>query len=80
MRKVLNCAQTMAALHVSRATVRDMLAKGELQGFRRGKIVRVTAESVERLLNGVGTELSPEFSGGTAERRVTSPPLAKRSS
>lgn len=52
MQATLNCLEVMRKLRVSRRTVRDMLAAGELRGFRRGKVFRVTRDSVERLLDG----------------------------
>ena len=64
----LNCLEVMRALRVSRQTVRDMLAAGELRGFRRGKVFRVTRLSVEQLLDGVSTGVST----GVSDRATTS--------
>ncbi len=50
MKSTLNCAEVMRLLRISRSTVREMLACGELRGFERGKIIRIDRRSVDRLL------------------------------
>ena len=46
----LNAAETMRWLRITRETLAAMLASGELRGFRRGRIIRVSRQSVEELL------------------------------
>ena len=52
MSSTMNCVEVMKALRVSRGTVKTMLDHGELRGFRRGNVIRIARESVERLLDG----------------------------
>ncbi len=51
-KETLNAKETMRFLRISRKTLRDMLARGELAGFKRGRIVRVDPRSVDELLRG----------------------------
>lgn len=50
MTQILNASETMKLLRISRETLAAMLASGELRGFVRGKVIRVSRESVEELL------------------------------
>ena len=52
VRQMMNARETMLALRISRATVRAMLAAGRLRGFRQGKVIRISRQSVEDLLGG----------------------------
>ncbi len=52
LKETLNARETMQLLRISRATLRVMLASGELRGFERGKVIRVDRRSVEELLRG----------------------------
>jgi hypothetical protein len=56
MTQMMTCVEVMRALRLSRATVKRMLDRGELLGFRRrgvggGTVIRISRESV-RLLQG----------------------------
>ena len=46
----LNATETLRWLRITRETRAAMLAFGELRGFQRGKIIRVSRQSVEELL------------------------------
>jgi excisionase family DNA binding protein len=46
---LLTSSEVARILRVSRPTVRGMLQRRELEGFLCGRILRVTADSVERL-------------------------------
>ena len=48
--KMLTATEVSTILRVSRDTVRRMIERGDLAGFQRGKITRVTLESVEELV------------------------------
>lgn len=54
--QVLMIAETAKAIRVDPRTVRKLLRSGRLQGFEAGKVVRVTADSVERLMRGESAE------------------------
>jgi len=56
MDSTMNCAEVMRMLRLSRDTVKEMLDRGELRGFRRGNVIRIERRSVERLLRGGGAE------------------------
>ena len=56
---MLNARETMMLLRISRGTLRAMLASGELHGFERGKVIRVSRQSIEDLL-GVERLIVPE--------------------
>ncbi len=60
MKDVLSLAEVCRALRVGRRTAATMLARGELKGFRRGRIVRISRASVQRLLDGKGSEAPGE--------------------
>jgi excisionase family DNA binding protein len=47
---LLTSRETCEALRVAPETVRAMLRRGDLEGFRVGRVTRVARESVERLL------------------------------
>ena len=49
--ELLTTAEVGGLLRVSQETVRAMLARGDLEGFKAGRVVRVRKDSVERLLN-----------------------------
>lgn len=74
MSQTMNCAEVMRALRVSRKTVKRMLATGELVGFSRDHLIRVTSYSVQRLLSG-----SPRDACEAAEQDLSSD-MASRSS
>ena len=42
-------------LRVSRETVRAMLVRGDLKGFSRGRVTRITLESVQALVGASGS-------------------------
>lgn len=65
MSETLNATETMTLLRISRATLRAMLAAGELRGFERGKVIRVDRRSVEALL------------GRTREREQVTPAVVQ---
>ncbi len=48
----LTSSEVGRVLSVSRDTVRAMLDRGELSGFRCGRVVRLRRDSVERLVGG----------------------------
>jgi excisionase family DNA binding protein len=50
MGSTMNCAEVMRTLRLSRETVKEMLDRGELRGFRRGNVIRIARRSVDRLL------------------------------
>lgn len=72
MSSTMNCVEVMKALRCSRSTVKAMLDRGELRGFRRGNLIRIVRASVERLLDGPATpgEVRSEKSSasGSVER------------
>ena len=65
MKEVLSAIEVAKRLRVGRKTVVEMIQGGQLKGFKRGRLIRVTAESVRRLLD--GAEKTPEETPG-AER------------
>ena len=70
--EVLNGVQTMKLLRITRTTLAAMLASGQLRGFVRGKVIRVSRQSVEELLGGrlgVGSDRA-------GERRAAPAPAA----
>ena len=54
--KMLTSGEVSELLRVSRPTVWAMLRRGELVGFRRGRLTRVTEESVRQLLSEGSTD------------------------
>ena len=52
MKETLNAKETMQLLRISRETLREMLASGQLRGFERGKVIRIDRRSVDKLLRG----------------------------
>ena len=62
METTLNCREVMKILRVSRSTIREMIAHGELAGFQRGKLIRIDPRSVEQLLAGSYAPYSRERS------------------
>lgn len=67
----LNASETMRLLRITRTTLADLLASGELRGFVRGKVIRVSRQSVEELLgdrrrrgSGAAAELHHDERGG----------------
>ena len=56
---MLNARETMRLLRISRGTLRAMLASGELHGFERGKVIRISRQSIADLL-GVERLVVPE--------------------
>ena len=50
MTETLNARETMEILRISRETLAALLESGELQGFQKGKVIRVSRRSVEELL------------------------------
>ncbi len=57
---MLNARETMRLLRISRETLGAMLASGELCGFERGKVIRVSRQSIERLLGIERSVQAPE--------------------
>ena len=57
---MLNACETMRLLRISRETLGAMLASGELHGFERGKVIRVSRQSIERLLGIERSVQAPE--------------------
>lgn len=56
MVELLTVREVAERLRTSRPTVRSMLREGLLEGFQRHRVVRISRESVERLIRaGVGT-------------------------
>ncbi len=47
---MLTATEAGGILRVSRDTIRRMIERGDLAGFQRGKITRVTVKSLERLI------------------------------
>ena len=52
MQDAMTLVDVMKVLRVSRLTVRELLARGDLKGFQRGHIVRINRHSVDHLLAG----------------------------
>lgn len=50
MEALLTVREASRVLRISPPTVRRLLTKGELRGFRVGKVIRLERGSVERLL------------------------------
>jgi excisionase family DNA binding protein len=69
--KLLTAREARDLLRVSPATLRAMLDRGELEGFRSGRITRVMAASVERL---VGRPLGRDPDTEQALEATTSTP------
>ena len=51
---LLTATETSEFLRVSRETVRAMLVRGDLKGFSRGRVTRITLESVQELVGASG--------------------------
>jgi excisionase family DNA binding protein len=49
---LLTVREAASVLHVSTETIRRRLKDGELQGVRLGKVMRVPASEVDRVLSG----------------------------
>jgi len=49
--KLLNVAETAAALHIKPATVRAWVLRRKISSFRVGRAVRISVEEVERVLH-----------------------------
>jgi len=56
VKDVLSAIEVARRLRVGRKTVLAMIERGELKGFKRGRLIRVTAASVQRLLDGQAAE------------------------
>lgn len=56
MKDVMNAIEVARRLRVGRQTVLRMIERGELKGFKRGRLIRVTFASVEGLLAGQAAE------------------------
>lgn len=52
MKEVLSAIDVARKLRVGRRTVLRLIENGTLKGFKRGRLIRVTAASVQRLLDG----------------------------
>lgn len=48
--QALTVKDVMRRLRVSRETVMQLLARGELTGFRLGRVIRIDPQSLARLL------------------------------
>ena len=49
--EIMTVQEVADALRVSAETVRNLIQRGELQGFRVGRVWRVRLDSVDRLVN-----------------------------
>ena len=63
-RPMVTANEAARILRVTRQTVRAMIERGELEGFSRGKLTRVTAESLERLMHGHSSPLTEMATAG----------------
>lgn len=52
--ELLTTAEVGRLLRVSQETVRAMLERGDLEGFRVGRVVRIRKASVQRILKDRG--------------------------
>jgi len=55
VKQALNARETMEILRISRETLAALLESGELQGFVKGKLIRIDRGSVEKLLGRVAS-------------------------
>lgn len=60
---LVNGITAARSLGVSRQTVRRLIESGQLRGFHAGRIIRVTRDSVERLLAGPAQDRPSEDLG-----------------
>lgn len=71
MKDVMTCSEVVRRTRLSRRHVMALLRRGQLDGVQLGRVVRITAESVEALLHGkrpeAGVEPATPSCGGTEQ-------------
>lgn len=67
---LLTGTEASKLLRISRETVRAMLERGDLKGFSRGRVTRITLESVEALVGPSRGSSEPPLEGGTGQSQL----------